>query len=414
METQLISLFLIIELNIISNLMLPLFNLNRRSLQSIYLSICLFASVCLSQNASPQATPPTPTNYTSFNFTQLNTENLRGCGDQLYCSPLAGDVWRLGSKHLIIWYNLFPELVVSDQVDVRVYLSENPRESIIERLNIQNKGGKLSVDIDKNEFYKFDKNAKVDSGYNYILKQAYYVVTPAGSMNQNPRQSPYFSIVDTDPPGLPTPTPTSTPTPTQTPTETATQTPSPSPTPEPNTTSLPAYSIALIVIASLTGLVTVATIIYVLLSKRNEARNDDSGVAGAAVAPTQLEKGDGAGGTVTLDNNPDSSVKPVPAMVMSSRDSAQTQNSTTPLAPNTNLSSTDAQMLSETFRNMMRKPSWTTEQQYPSNLAKQRLEEELEREGVGLQDIQPKKLMIQTEPEESPIQPPAPSRPPNP
>lgn len=55
--------------------MLPLFKLNRRSLQSIYLSICLFASVCLAQNDSPQATPPAPSNYTSFNFTQLNTGN---------------------------------------------------------------------------------------------------------------------------------------------------------------------------------------------------------------------------------------------------------------------------------------------------------------------------------------------------
>jgi hypothetical protein len=320
----------------------------------------------------------------------------------------------MGSRHLLVWYYLFPELVVSDLVDVRIYLSENPREPIHQELNIPNKNGKLSVEVNKAEFYQFDKNPKVDSGFNYILKQAYYVVTPAGSMNQNPRQSTYFSIVDTNPPGLPTPTPTSTPTPTQTPTATESATQSaPTPSSEPSP-SLPAYSIALIVIASLTGLVTVATIIYVLLSKRNEAPNDTDGVAGAAVAPTQLEKGEGAGAVVALDNNTDNSVKPVPAMVMSSRDSAQTQNSTTPLAPNTNLSSTDAQMLSETFRNMMRKPSWTTEQQYPSNLAKQRLEEELEREGVGLQDIQPKKLTIQTEPEESPIQPPAPSRPPNP
>lgn len=261
--------------------------------------------------------------------------------------------------------------------------------------------------ISRDQFYLFNSPSNSNDLSSYITKSAWFVIKAAGSQSSDGGKGPVFRVIDFDPPRSSSST-TESPKPTLLSTiatsstsEENKETASPSLTPEIQNDNhksdlpIPIYGIVLIALAGL--LLFLIPLLYFLWRRRNKK---------GALRNETLEKsyiiGNPSGGTIGARRLGSTSSTGFGAT--GSRSSAITGDSMSPISLNpTNLTANDAIMLSETFREMMRKPSWNQNEmnedhaELDEDLEDQnknsstRLEEELALSGVGLHELDSKK-----------------------
>ncbi|KAI9295019.1 hypothetical protein K502DRAFT_365321 [Neoconidiobolus thromboides FSU 785] len=379
-----------------------LYSINLRIISATLIALSLFQGNILGVSNDTQ----------DLNLTPVDKEASRSCGGfDLYCSPQENDSWAVNDIHLLKWNKDYPSIQTNGLIDISLYISDNSRDPIFTRKDLQNKDGTFSVKITKAQFYQFDSNLDGKNTKGPIRKSAWFVIkSSSSSSNDVSSKGPNFNIIDPNPP-IPSSTSTET---TMTSKTKSTSTPSSTevnngtffatPTNDQgnidekqpsNELALPIYGIVLLALAGLILLLIPLIVIWRRKSKKAKMIPENTeksyiinGGKNGGVGARRLGSTSSAGFGMT-----------------GSRSSALTTDSVSPISLNqTNLTANDAIMLSETFREMMRKPSWsqneTGEEETPeldehlnesNNISSIRLEEELALQGIGLHELDSKK-----------------------
>lgn len=347
----------------------------------------------------------------------------------LYCSPRPDENWHINKPHVVRWNPLYPSLVGGGTLSVSLFLSDNPREPVFIRTSVPNMDGNFPITITKEELYKFDPTPNFSSNGTYLPKKAWFTIIPSSNSGTLMDPRSVINLIDPDAYSYVKPTPTEIPSASSS-SSTSSSTLKESetsyiPTPELSDhpqglgmnvrEEFPIYGIILLVF---TSLAIIALFLFLLLFWRRRRREK----MGHHARQAPIEK------DILDSSTPDlgsaqrlNSVSSTGFLASGSRISALTGDSvTSPLPRKTNLSANDAIMLSETFRDLLRKPSWSEDNAATSQMMMDtelilepdpshsiiRLEEELALDGVGLHELESKRnLTIIHEPPDSPPPP---------
>jgi len=350
-----------------------------------YMLRLLWSVSCLILNALSEDLDGN-TNSTAPAEASTNDEIQRNCRiPGLYCSPLTEDIWYVNKPHILRWNKFHPTVVSDGTLTISLFLSEDSRDPIFSRGNVSNGDGSFPIIVSRNQFYMFNNDSVPSGNESFITKKAWFKLTPSkDSAIIDPTPS-YFHIIDPSPKLYST---LSSPAPSEAPPATidipfSEQTSAP---------SLPVYGIVLIVLLSVVLTIVMLLLAFFAWRRRNSDRQRlDIGLSEKALTSASS---DGDQRHTSIQSN---LLAP-----SGSRSSAQTVDSRSPLARKTNLSANDAIMLSETFRELLRKPSWVDDSNLesrelenspsqPNNSISLRLEEELALDGVGLLEVDSKR-----------------------
>ncbi|KAI0243726.1 hypothetical protein L0F63_001579 [Massospora cicadina] len=371
--------------------------------------------------ASAKMSTPPPLPHDSNDYKDLP----RDCNSpSLYCSPLANEYWHINRPHTVRWYSRHPSVAGNNNpLSISLFVSDNSTEPILIRTNVSNSNGNYLINVTKKELYRFDDAPRFSSNGTYLPKKAWFTVLPFTNPADTVAPPVYFNLVDPDAYSHLKPTPTeidsSAPSNPSSPHESETDVAAN----EPNDRSIgrgmgsrekfPIYGIVLLV---LTLSAVLGMLLFLLLFWRRRRHKL------CLPQKSSIEKGKLNGDAPEQDS--DLTIAPDldatqrlhttgSALPCTPRDITPTNGST--VAKKTNLSANDALMLSETFRELLRKPSWSDE--HPNNpidelldrdqTTSTRLEEELALDGVGIHDLESKRnlTIIQGSPESPPTHP---------
>ncbi|KAJ9087757.1 hypothetical protein DSO57_1030126 [Entomophthora muscae] len=356
--------------------------------------LCLLAFAA-SANPQESTTPPLPSDSNNFKDLQINCVN-----SNLYCSPQPEENWHINKPHVVRWNPLYPSLVGGGTLSIALFVSDNSREPVLIRTNVPNMDGNYPITITKDELYKFDPIPNFSTNGTYLPKKAWFTVLPTSNSGFPMDARSVINLIDPEAYSFKANV-TETPPVSRTSSPTETETGSPSNvefTDRPKGIGMgsreefPVYGIILL---ALTLLAILGLLVFLLLFWRRRRRQRKGN------RQEEIEKDILDGGNPNLGSaqrlHSMSSTGYVPS---GSRTSAITSDTTSPLHKKTNLSANDAIMLSETFRELLRKPSWSEEPvsgqidgdlMEPDKSTSIRLEEELALDGVGLHELESKR-----------------------
>lgn len=324
---------------------------------------------------SPTTIPPS---------SSTNDEIQRDCRiTGLYCSPKVEDNWYINEPHILRWNNLDPTVPADGTLNIQLFLSDDTRDPIYMRNNVANGDGSFPILVSRSQFYMFNNNSNTNSSVPFISKKAWFTLTPSKATALPSAARVYFNIID------PSPSLDLISNPSDASSSPVTNNPSSSaPASNPG---LPVYAIILIVLSSVVLAILLLLLAFFAWRRRQKGNHLDIGMSEKVARETALSSDQRPTSTQSSGINPSGS-----------RSSAQTVDSKSPLARKTNLSANDAIMLSETFRELLRKPSWVEETSpdsreldnspsQPDRSISLRLEEELALDGVGLLELDSKR-----------------------
>ncbi|KAK9760590.1 hypothetical protein K7432_015244 [Basidiobolus ranarum] len=121
------------------------------------------------------------------------------CGPDIYCLPKPDETWMLGKLQsgMIRWNHNHPLFKVQGFVDVRLFEMTDTRNPVKEWINIQNNDGLLTVGLsnDIEWFPKVQGNRENVS----ILRQFRLMITPHGDWSEHQPWGPIFNIEEPPP-----------------------------------------------------------------------------------------------------------------------------------------------------------------------------------------------------------------------
>ncbi|ORY03793.1 hypothetical protein K493DRAFT_334152 [Basidiobolus meristosporus CBS 931.73] len=96
------------------------------------------------------------------------------CGPDIYCLPKFNVTWTMGSVGLLRWNPNYPTFRVQGFVDIRLYEMTNTRKPVKEWLNITNEDGLWSINLDHSsgifpEVFRRPKNTTVTRHYRFLV-----------------------------------------------------------------------------------------------------------------------------------------------------------------------------------------------------------------------------------------------------
>ncbi|ORX88571.1 hypothetical protein K493DRAFT_77095 [Basidiobolus meristosporus CBS 931.73] len=304
------------------------------------------------------------------------------CGPDVYCLPKTNDTWVMGSTGTLRWNQKYTTFLVQGFVDVRLYEMTDPRNPVLDWLNIPNGEGYLTVFLNDTKIFPPVANRP----FNTTAERKYqYLVTAHGYPITGQQRSPIFNIID--PPSADNVSPASAANPTtlSTPGSTGQTEQSDGSQPRPqimdtNSSSgrLSAGAIVGVSIGCVIAGVLAATALFVIVRRKQSTTKRGSLNEKPLVPPFNPFSDNNNFSTTTIEDSTHSTKSPICNMEDASRSSLR-------------LTVKDAQMIADTYRRLLRKPSWnssdleelTTQNSYSDEL----LRRELEAEGHGVKQV---------------------------
>ncbi|ORY00638.1 hypothetical protein K493DRAFT_335288 [Basidiobolus meristosporus CBS 931.73] len=133
----------------------------------------------------------------SFSNTRLDRRaDVTVCGPEIYCLPKLNDTWVMSTVGVVRWNSEYPTFVVQGAVDIRLYDVTDMRKPVLEQLNVTNGNGYMNLFLDPNLqppiFAPVPNRPK-----NSTASRMYcFLVTVAGDDIVNKPNGPYFFIQD--------------------------------------------------------------------------------------------------------------------------------------------------------------------------------------------------------------------------
>ncbi|KAK9729638.1 hypothetical protein K7432_000156 [Basidiobolus ranarum] len=274
-----------------------------------------------------------------FSYSQIvQRDDTSVCGPEIYCLPKRNETWTMSTVGVIRWYPKYPTFVVQDRVDVRLYDVTDLRKPVLERLNTTNGDGYMYLELDPNLQPPIFAPV-LNRPKNYTAQRIFcFSITPAGDTTVGNLNGPYFYIQDPPPLNestLTTSTTLSTVIPTYTTMTSQPESSTPISTNTPNqvnskrkpeSVGLSSGAIAGISVGSIAVLVA-AGIALMFYRKRSKKSQFDTGTG------KNSSQDDSTGGAITENVG----VKRLNSL---------------------RLTANDARLIAETYRRLLRKPSW--------------------------------------------------------
>lgn len=322
-----------------------------------------------------------------------NDEIQRDCHiSGLYCSPRSDDNWYINEPHILRWNNLDPTVPATGTLNIQLFLSDDTRDPIYMRTDVANGDGSFPILVSRSQFYMFNNNSNSNTTVPFISKKAWFTLTPNKATTPPLSSRVYFNIIDPSPSFDTISVSSSSSSPSSSSdVQSSPSTKTSSSGAATSNSGLPVYAITLIVLSCVALAIAFLLLIFFAWRRRQKDNQLDIGLSEKVARETCLDPDQRPCSTQSSGINPSGS-----------RSSAQTDDSKSPLARKTNLSANDAIMLSETFRELLRKPSWVDESSpdsreldnspsQPDESISIRLEEELALDGVGLLELDSKR-----------------------
>ncbi|ORX84103.1 hypothetical protein K493DRAFT_343781 [Basidiobolus meristosporus CBS 931.73] len=116
------------------------------------------------------------------------------CGPDIYCLPKADDTWVMGKlpSGMIRWNHNHPLFKVQGYVDVRLFEMTDTRKPVKEWINIHNNDGLLTVSLTKDtDWFALTHGNRENTS---IMRQFRFLITPHGDWAEHQPWGPIFNI----------------------------------------------------------------------------------------------------------------------------------------------------------------------------------------------------------------------------